>query len=403
MDITPDFPVEMIGCYREDSRPDGVLHLLAAQVLLFEYGAARCCLIAIDSLGLTTALADELRVMAAEALGIGTSNVMLSFSHTHSAPAPMSPLNGERYFKLMCSRVATCVRNALAQLQPCRIGWASGETDIGENRREGCSVVDRRLGGLQVVNADNGAPIALLLRVSTHANVLMTGSSKLSSDYFGPARDKISARFGCPVMLVQGAAGNIKPTGVDKISGGDLADVDRISDMLLKSAAQLHFQPKAVTRLLMCDKEITLYSDVPSAEEAGRIVRDAGMEGSGWLAECERLRKAGIRTQTQQGHVHFLFLNEGCLCGVPDEIFCELSLVAAERAQSPLLFFNGYTNGCTGYLPHQEEWVKGGYETFDSYLMYYEFHGHVLPFRPDTAERLVAVVTETWKEQQAVE
>jgi hypothetical protein len=67
------------------------------------------------------------------------------------------------------------------------------------------------------------------------------------------------------------------------------------------------------------------------------------------------------------------------------------------------LFFNGYTNGCTGYLPHQEEWVKGGYETFDSYLMYYEFHGHVLPFRPDTAERLVAVVTETWKEQQAVE
>ena len=60
-DITPDFPVELIGCYREDSRSSGILHPLYAQVLLFEFREERYCLIAIDSLGLTTELSLKLR------------------------------------------------------------------------------------------------------------------------------------------------------------------------------------------------------------------------------------------------------------------------------------------------------------------------------------------------------
>jgi hypothetical protein len=397
-DITPEFPVEMIVCYREDNRPDGVLHPLCAQVLLFEYQTVRCCLIAIDSLGLTTALSYELRAMVADVLGTAAINVMLNFSHTHSAPAPKSPLNGRRYFTLLCDRVVACVRDAIKLLQPCLAGWSVGETDIGENRRDGCSIVDKRLGALQVINAINKTPITVLLRVCAHANILMTGSSKLSSDYVGAARDKISARFGCPVMLVQGAAGNIKPSGVDKINGGDISDVDRISDMLLQSAAQLRFEPKEVTRLFMCEKAIELQSDVPLEDEAKEIAVKAGIDAEGWLAECARLRSTGASSQIQDGSIYFLFLNEGCLCGVPDEIFCEVSLAVVDQTQSPLLFFNGYTNGCTGYLPHREEWAKGGYETFDSYLIYYVYHGHVLPYRADTAEKLVNTVVATWKD-----
>lgn len=230
-DITPDFPVELIGCYRADSKADGVLHKLYAQVLLFELGGERHCLIAVDSLGLTTALSQELRGLVAGELGGGTSHVMLNFSHTHSAPAPLSALNGQRYFKLLCGKVTGCVKKALGKLQPCLAGWAVGKTQIAENRRDGCSIVDERLGALQVVSAKEKKPIALLLRVSAHANVLMTGSNGISSDYFGVAREKISNHLGCPVMMMQGAAGNLKPTGVDKIVGGTVRDVERISDV----------------------------------------------------------------------------------------------------------------------------------------------------------------------------
>ena len=220
-DITPDFPVELIGCYREDSRACGVHEPLYVQVLLFEQGERRHCLIAIDSLGLTTARSDRLREKAAQMLGIGPENIMLNFSHTHSAPAPLSPLNGETYLALLSERVLSCVKEARANLRPCLISWTLGEAGIGENRRDGCDILDNRLGALQIVDAGAEQPMALLLRVCAHANVLMSHSNKLSSDYIGLARKMIAADQGYPVMIVQGASGNLKPRGVHKIDGGN--------------------------------------------------------------------------------------------------------------------------------------------------------------------------------------
>lgn len=138
---------------------------MSAQVVLFEHQNDRYCLIAIDSLGLTTALSNELRERVAEALDTTAVNVMLNFSHTHSAPDPFSPLNGQKYYSLLCDRVVSCVKESLVNLQPCLVSWSVGETDIGENRRDGCSVVDKRLGALQFVNATTQKSIVMLLRV----------------------------------------------------------------------------------------------------------------------------------------------------------------------------------------------------------------------------------------------
>lgn len=400
-DITPDFQVELIGCYREDSKSQGVLHSLYAQVLVLEFHGKNYCLIAIDNLGLMTTLSDELRSIVAKQLETSISCVMLCFSHTHSAPAPLSPVNGERYFRLMYDRIQKCVAEAKKKLKPCKTGWTMTDTGIGENRREGCTTVDNRLGALKITDYATGCPLAVVLRITAHANILMSGNNKISSDYFGIAREKLQKYFLCPAILIQGAAGNMKPVGVDKILGGSIPDLDRISDILLNSAKQLHFNMTEVSNLQMYSKDFDYSSDVPSEEEAKQIADDAkklcDIDGSEWLRECERLRKSGVTKQVQEGKIQFFHLNGGCFCGVPDEIFCEISLEASKRAHSPYLFLNGYTNGCTGYLPHSEEWVKGGYETLYSYLQYYQFHGHVMPFQKDTADRLVKLVLSEWE------
>lgn len=401
IDITPDFQVELIGCYRLDSKSQGVLHPLYAQVLLLEFSGRNYCLITVDSLGLTTALSDKLRSMVAEQLKTEISCVMLCFSHTHSAPAPLSPVNGERYFDLLCAQLQKCVAEASGRLQPCKAGWAMADTEIGENRREGCTAVDKRLGALKITDFETGCPLAVILRVTAHANILMSSNNKISSDYFYVAREKLGKRFLCPVMLVQGAAGNVKPAGVDKINGGDVSDLYRISDILLNSAEQLHFNMQEISDLQMYTRKINYCSDVPSETEARQIADTAkklfGIDGSDWLAECEKLRESNVATQVQEGKIHFFFLNGGCFCGVPEEIFCELALQAFQRVHAPYLFLNGYTNGCTGYLPHSEEWVKGGYETLYSYLQYYTFHGHVMPYRKNTAECIVRLVCSEWE------
>lgn len=401
-DITPDFPVELIGAYRPDSTAKGVQQPLMAQALVLEQDGARYCLITIDSLGLTTTLGLALRERVAAEIQTSIGRVMLSFSHTHSAPAPLSPLNGERYFRLLSDRTAACAKEATERLAPCLAGWAMGEAGIAENRREGCTAVDNRLGALHFIHAETGAPLGIVLRVSAHANVLMEQNDAISSDFFGPAREKLAARFGCPAMLVQGACGNLKPMGVDKMRGGSIADVQRIADTLDQAASRLHFDHGEITRLSMLQRDIMLYSSVPSKEEAERIAREAlaqsGVDGRAWLKECARLRDEGVTTQKLEESIQFLFINGGCLCGLPDELFCEISIDASARADAPLLFLNGYTNGCTGYLPHRAEWIKGGYETLHSYLTFYPFHGHVMPFAPDTAERITDAVLEIWNE-----
>lgn len=401
IDISPDFPVELIGCFRKDSTSSGILHPLLAQVLLFEADEKRYCIICIDSLGLTVELSNELRNIVAQVLHTERSHIMLNFSHTHSAPAPLSPLNGKRYFHLLCTQIKAAAQQASKKLQPCLVSWALETQNISENRREVCDSCDHRLGALKVCNKQTKEPIALLLRVSAHANILMTKNNQISSDYFSKARELISQHFNCPVMILQGASGNMKPIGIDKINGSNLSDLNHIATLLYESAKALQFSMDTPYRLTMFETEPSFCSDVPTEQEARRIAKEArtqfGIDGSAWIKECRRLRAEGMHTQYQTRSIQFLFINQGCLCGLPEEIFCELALEAAQIANAPFLFLNGYTNGTTSYLPPSQEWEKGGYETLYSFLLFYQFHGHVLPYKKDTAKQIIDHVAHQWK------
>lgn len=51
----------------------------------------------------------------------------------------------------------------------------------------------------------------MILRVTAHCNVLKADNYKISPDYFGEIREKFQAQYGCPIMIIQGSAGNIAP------------------------------------------------------------------------------------------------------------------------------------------------------------------------------------------------
>lgn len=65
-----------------------------------------------------------------------------------------------------------------------------------------------------------------------------------------------------------------------------------------------------------------------------------------------------------------------------------------------MVFFNGYTNGCTSYLPTAAEYDRGGYEVLWSNVLYYRYHGRVMPLNRDTAERLEDAAAKIWKGYQ---
>jgi len=101
-------------------------------------------IVALDICLLPVARADVLRRRIGEAIGAPAANVLVNFSHTHSAPAfpgwqPEPPDQArlqEQYWELLAERTVQSAAEARAQLRPARVAAGWGESRIGINRRE---------------------------------------------------------------------------------------------------------------------------------------------------------------------------------------------------------------------------------------------------------------------------
>lgn len=414
--ITPDGPVQLVGFPRIDNQSRGILHPLNAQILIFRFQEETMCLAAVDSLGFTVELTMKLRKEIASVLNISTDKIMVCFSHTHSAP---NAAEEPAYFTFVCDQICIAAKEAAKQMRPFHVAWGIGDHLIGINRRSDTSAVEPRLGILKLEDPD-GKPALLLLRVSAHANVLTSDNYKISSDYFGLTRQKLSNTFGCPVMMVQGASGNLRPRfqqenadfmeiqGVDalekpytdtekqKYFQQSLDALENMADSVLASVVPIwkKLKTEPVHRLAMFSVIHPFAADVPSLKRAEEIAEEAeteaGIDGNGWLMEVRKLREKKVFTQTADIEFQYFMLNDGCFCGVANEIMCEISLDVWQKSEDSLFFLNGYTNGIDSYLPTAEEYDKGGYEVLWSNLIYYPYHGRVMALNRDSAGQLAS-------------
>lgn len=402
VDITPQKPMQTIGFGREDEESRGVLGRLLGQVSLWKYGKEICCLIAIDHIGFSKAHCNNLRRAISKTLGVKEQKVMLCFSHTHSAP---NDTIEKEYAVLVDNQIKKAVDSALKKLSPIHGAWGNAYGDIGLNRRWDSPALDRRIGIFKAVDAKSGELRLLLLRLTAHANVLKADNYSISPDYFGAVRDALQQRFGCPVMVTQGASGNVAPkyfaSTLTPPDAGDQRFIRSEQAMRLMAQEVLeqvsvvidNMEPVPFKRLGMYSLGLDLLADILPYERAVEIVNEAkefaGIDGTLWLAEVLRLQKSGVMTQKETVEIQYFSLGNGCLCGVANEIMCEFALRAQALIGNEFFYFGGYTNGCTGYFPTEEEYDKGGYEVYWSMLIYYIYFNRVFPFNRDACTLLI--------------
>ncbi len=403
-DITPKMPMQLVGFNRKDNTSRGVLKPLYAQVAVWE-SKDRCCLITIDSIGFKRELADELRSKVRSILKVSSDKVMLCFSHCHSAP---NIDDSEEYFKMVCENIVIAVQRAEADMHLVLVGWDNAEVTIGVNRRENNTKLDQRAGILKVCGLDKEERKLLLVRVTAHCNVLKRDNYLISPDYFGNIRELLQEKFGCPVMVVQGSAGNIAPkyfcsaeTPIDARGEQYIRSDTALEDMaaavyekLSQRIALIEVADKSV--IDMYSREMSLYADVPSLAVAENIAEEAkrycGIDGTAWLEEIERLRNAGVYRQEETVEVQYFAIGRWCICGVPYELMVEFALEAMEQLKNQFFYVNGYTNGCLSYFPTEDEYDRGGYEVYWSILIYYKYFNRVFPFERDSASKLIEFI-----------
>lgn len=282
---------------------------------------------------------------------------MLCFSHCHSAP---NVDTSKEYFEMVCSHILTAVYRAENDMHPVFAGWDNVEVDLGVNRREDNINLDKRAGILKVCGLDKAESKLLLIRVTAHCNVLKRDNYLISPDYFGSIRELLQEKCGCPVMVIQGSAGNIAPkyfnsaeTPIDASGAQYRRSRTALEDM---SAVVWEKLSQRIALMEVADslemdmyaREMRLYADVPSLTTAEKIAEEAkndcGIDGRAWLEEIKRLHHAGVYRQEETIEVQYFAIGKWCICGVPYELMVEFALESMEKLKNPFFYVNGYTN-----------------------------------------------------------
>ena len=268
-DITPPFPVDLLGYVRRPLAARSAYEPLMATACVFrdEESGSTVVVIAADVVGLTTPMADRIRARVGELVGCDPADVLVNSSHSHAAPWPGAAikLGGEfndwtetelRYWETIPDRYASAALEAVGRLAPARVGGgvgqapglavnrrertADGRTILGWNR-EGVrddSVVAIRVDGL------DGAPlvpdaIATLVSFACHPVVIGPDYPGAGPDFVGPLRSALSnlLRPGAVTVFLQGAAGDALPLEAFRDDEGAVLAADVFGQRLALEAA----------------------------------------------------------------------------------------------------------------------------------------------------------------------
>ena len=216
VDVSPvKFPVLINGGFLQNSAAK-VNDPLFARCLVLDDGTTRLAIVVVDSCMMPRELLDRAKEIAREKTGIPTDRMLISATHTHSAPAAMGALGcpaDSAYAADLPGRIAEAIARAAANLAPARVGWGAidddrhtfcrrwirrpdrmiddpfGQRTVRANMHPGhvnpdaiapSGPVDPALTVLSVQSAE-GRPIAVLANYSQH----YFGATPVSADYYG--------------------------------------------------------------------------------------------------------------------------------------------------------------------------------------------------------------------------
>jgi len=409
IDITPlEFPVLVNGGVRERvaNRAHDPLH---ARCLVLDDNTAQLAIVVVDSCLIPRSLADEAKALATDDTGIPSERILISATHTHSAPSLCGCLGtdrDERYAKWLPGKIAEGIRNAQRNLQPARVGWAVArdETNVYCRRflmKPGTALTnpfsDKRADRAQMnpghnnanairptgpvdpdvtvlsVQTRDGRPLALLGNYSTH----YAGAPLLSADYF--------AVFAREIGRLIGAKGD-QPLFVGIMSNGTSGDANcfdftrperRKYDYLSvgHDVAQAAFEAYKTIKyhdwisLEMRERRLVLDVRMPTQEEVAEarefMKTFAGRKPKNWEEVYARETvELSNMAPTRELKLQAIRIGDLGIAAIPCEVYGSTGL--AIKASSPLQTTMNISlaNGCEGYIAPPEQHKLGGYTTW---------------------------------------
>ena len=407
VDISPtSFPIRVAGAFLE-SQANQLNDRLFARAIVIDDGATKVAMVIVDTCMMTQSLIDEAKQAARVSTGISVDHIMVSATHTHSAPAAMACLGTRQdkaYAAWLPGKIAEAIISAHEKLQPARIGWASiDDWEHTHNRRWirkpeskivdpfgdatglahmhpgylSSSVigpsgpVDPTLSVISLQTRE-GKPLAVLANYSQH----FFGAAALSSDYYGLFCKHVAQLVGeagdgngpFVAAISQGTSGDLM--WMDYGSPAKSITIERYAEEVAKYAelALAKVEYHDAVPIDIVEKNITLNYRVPDEkrlEWARPIASKIEDELPKSLPEVYAM-EALILHERQRANVKLQAIRIGDLtiATLPNEVYALTGLKLRGRSPASSHFNIELANGAEGYIPPPEQHTLGGYTTW---------------------------------------
>jgi neutral ceramidase len=383
----------------------GILDHVYSRALFITNGHASAVIISLDAGGLPTQVSQAVSERIEKELGVPQTNVLISATHTHSAPfigfSFRPDPNAAAKTKEYEEKIFTTAKMAKEALQPARVSFGHGVSYLNVQRDRIDPVTHRWWEGnnydglsdktVAVIKFESlkGEPIAVYFNYAMHA--VITGNLDLvSGDFPGAAERYLERALGhnAVALFTSGAAGDQNPIYFQQTY--DLREI-RIKDYAKRGIDISNSMPPGgegldrnnpeVARLMEEQKEMSNSMGQMLAEEVLRAMReaktgdsDARILGKETEITCpgrERTNRGrgGIAGAYKDGppvHIRLglLMINDIAIGTVNGEVYNEIAQRLKRESPYVKTLMSTLTNGFanSGYIPDDASF---GHETFE--------------------------------------
>lgn len=391
---------------------------LCVRAIVLESGGVKAAIAACDLTSIPNHMFAQAKAEIAAATGIDRSHVMISATHTHTAPQIRKQLLGKvddaaraksiAYIDALPAKMGEAIIKAHGQLKPAVVSAGIGrETSISFNRRfmmkdgtvmtnpgkdkpelheqilRPAGPIDPDVGVVSFESTEH-APLATLVNFALHLDT--DGGGAPTADFPATLHKTLAEARGAEALslFAIGAAGNINhynlldPKGPIRVKGH--AESARIGGILAAEVLRTlpRMQPLENAPLRVASETVTI--EMPREKGAALAAQHQNAETfyDGEVTVTNRNGK-----QTFEAEVQVIALgNELAWVGWPGEMFTEFGLAVKNASPFKYTMVHELANTSIGYVPNLRSYPEGGYEATYTRCA------------PGTGEMLVATATE---------
>ena len=406
INISPiEFPVIVNGGMYERTA-DKVIEPLHARCFVLKSGEKKIAICVVDSCMVPRDILDQSKAMASKTTGIAVEDIMISSTHTHSAPSSFGALGSSadpKYVRFLIPQLAKGIKFANDRLQPAQMGFGVGENKnnvfnrrwlmepgtAATNRFSG-KVDDRaqmnpgvangnkirQLGGVDtdvyVVSFQDraGKPIGVLANYSTH----YAGAPSLSADYFGLFANLIQKEWSggdtkFVAAMSNGTSGDTNCLDfTDAKRKFDRFTVAReLADTALATLKEIEYRSDVAIEMKQAELELSIRQADEKELTAAKKLLEPLKGSKPRTLEQVYAREAVLLSQLPSKRkivLQAIRIGDLAIATFPNEVFTETGKKIKTQSPIKATFNIELANGADGYIPPPAHHKLGGYTTW---------------------------------------